>query len=850
MADSITAIAVHKGEKGDRGDTGVCNLTDPEQMFFAGNLTVGYLFVNQSILPGDENSCINFQGCTNFGGDLFVPPGTSIILGDNIGITTYFNTTTNTTYLRFIGDIIFDIPPPLVIPLDIPIIIGTGGLIGISPEGGLQLSSTNTTGGIRLDSLGHGIYGTETFLDPISIATNLTFLPCNATLGCKDGQFFIDGNVFVDGNLNLTNSTVTSNLTLQQGIVFPQGYILPQSLPEQSCDLTIGESVCIPGNVYLQTINSLKFLNASGLLNLTNGQLIVANLTVLSNLNISGFIQFANIQVFNNALIGNLLTATNALISLLQVGAGGLSISGGGFSITGGSAVFGTTSTTSFAGNVIFNPGVNKTLTCTMPIFTSDSYSSPHAGACIPECLDFFRCASVRAIGIIGRNTLSIAENKTGIPMDDSPSRVGIGIQLDYIGTNASGVIETVISSENVTVKSDKLELTSRTSTTLQSLNRTSIVSITDQRNTVFSPASCATLLQYNNGTHTFSIPLIYNTTTTCSQVTDTLFFSNTTQRSTHTFLGSAVVKRTCQNYCTPLFEYFTKDFMFEELMLLYPGGYTRINFTLSDDELGIMIEYIYNTILSQTNDVNLTIDILDQVFLTPNDTFTLESFGYVNISSEGEVKINSSSLINLGDKIILEATGEVKIRGDILDENGDSHPCCTGVTSPAAKVKKTTFGGSVILGLSGDTSELAINWTANTPQVSTGNLNRVIFNQPNSTFLLNGSAGVFEMNLFVEFNSTLLSSGNITDLGCIYKEFTASGVLSFTYQSSFTFISTLLQTSSDRYMLHCRSKATYFANLGEALQIKIATKSPTTTLYTQGYSMTILSGLVQITST
>jgi len=75
----------------------------------------------------------------------------------------------------FLGNVLFDVTPtfPFIIPLPFP--IGNGGFLNVSPEGGLLIASSNSSGGIRLDSLGHGIYGNETFLDSITMADGLTF---------------------------------------------------------------------------------------------------------------------------------------------------------------------------------------------------------------------------------------------------------------------------------------------------------------------------------------------------------------------------------------------------------------------------------------------------------------------------------------------------------------------------------------------------------------------------------------------------------------------------------------------------------------------------------------------------
>jgi len=150
----------------------------------------------------------------------------------------------------FLGNVLFDVTPtfPFIIPLPFP--IGNGGFLNVSPEGGLLIASSNSSGGIRLDSLGHGIYGNETFLDSITMADGLTFYPCQASFYCQNPTTFkISGtNIVLDGIFDVSSAHISNNFTLlnNSAILFGNGsggYILPQS--GGNCDLIVGPSSTI-----------------------------------------------------------------------------------------------------------------------------------------------------------------------------------------------------------------------------------------------------------------------------------------------------------------------------------------------------------------------------------------------------------------------------------------------------------------------------------------------------------------------------------------------------------------------------------------------------------------------------
>ncbi len=372
VADSAEAVKVKIGPEGPEGKQGICNLTDPNQTTYAGNLSCNNLIVQQSISPAENNTMcllINFS-CTTFSGDLIMQPNTSIIFGADSGISTYYNSSTNVTYLVITGNVLFNSNTsiPLAIPLPFP--IGNGGFLAATPGGGLAIIGNN---GITLNSSGSGISGRETFLDDISFNGSIVF-PCG-TMGCFNGTLTINApKIALNGTVDLSWSEFINNFTWtdnQSGILFGNGgFVLPGS---GACILDLGPSACID-QLVLQSISQLVLLSNAGFLNLSQAQVIIRNLTVLGNLNLSGLTTFPNIHVTNNAIVDNLLTALNAIISSLQVGSGGLSISGG--LTVGGNAFFGSNSTASFAGNQTrilgtITDGSGNLHTCCIPAYIS-----------------------------------------------------------------------------------------------------------------------------------------------------------------------------------------------------------------------------------------------------------------------------------------------------------------------------------------------------------------------------------------------------------------------------------------------------------------------------------------------
>jgi len=152
----------------------------------------------------------------------------------------------------------------------------------------------NGSKGIRLDSPG-GIYGNVTFLDSISMNNTLTWFPCLGSIYCTNSTFLISAqDISIEGNVDVSQAFY-NNLTFlnNSGVNFNNsGYIYPGPRAGQLCDLIFGNSICT-NKLFLNTISDLILLNNSGIFNLSNGQMIVQNLTV-ANLNFTGFLQFSN----------------------------------------------------------------------------------------------------------------------------------------------------------------------------------------------------------------------------------------------------------------------------------------------------------------------------------------------------------------------------------------------------------------------------------------------------------------------------------------------------------------------------------------------------------------------------
>lgn len=499
------------------------------------------------------------------------------------------------------------------------------------------------------------------------------------------------------------------------------------------CPLTLKPSICSQNiNVSSQLIiNLAKFIyNATGsslngpavVVQTSNGNPIqlVANSGYFQNLttnifNVLGYTNFPSGMSANGFIltgggtISGITTANNLIVST-QFNSGGIT------TISGSSTTI-TTTNTNIQSKITF--GVGTTANCSSPIFfTSASSAFP----CLPDCLDFYTCTLLNAIRIKARNTLlvGIDENQLSPAFSSQENNVTFGTQLNYVTRNTSTL-------SNVTIRSNAYTLYIGLNGTKEkhlgtkdtrSFQSHSINYLKKKTNggvfgeltsmTALPSSSCLpniVLTKTDLSSFTFPPPYFNYSASTCTQVVETYEISNMSiTKDGNMFLASATLKRICSAsgggaFCSPFFEWFVDEIFLKELLMSNYSGLTKqiinpngpLAFTF-EDVLLIRNQYINLTggmSFQNSSLQNLLYALFNQNFSMPNipgntEHYEITTYSYIALNgTTGTTFVSSSSNIDFNEgRVIIENNDDIKIKGNILDSNGATHPCCGGSTS------------------------------------------------------------------------------------------------------------------------------------------------------------------------
>lgn len=943
------------------GERGVCNLTDPSQVFSINSLVVES-YGNISFLPNSTLSFapdVKIQSDTSCGFSItssLLPMCLNIPIANNLtllgegggvfldashqsGFASYFDNITNITYIEFIG------------PLKLPLYLNEMGEIDATAQKGVYITSyTTTLQGIVLDSNGNGIGGNETFRDSVAFRQRVQLqrglsvdalhpLPTphyqvfRVEADNSAGEIFIQTlnntpqqyNVVLEappqGNLILQRNS-TGNTTLMGSVVhFNSSLVVlkestrvasnismlayagtgagPLSLqfafdtdssdtrawvrvpPPSSlsvCNISLGPSVCLNnpylvGQVRLPAGSSLIFNNTNQLqfppsstLNLTGVNLVLNDLSVLGNFNLTGFNIFQNLQVLFNLIANTLSINTSITTPIIQVGVGGVTVPSGPLYMGSGPSTFG--GPVFLTKNVTFAPTSGSSLTCTTPLFTTNSPTTPTSFPCIPDCLDFYNCQALRAKGVVSRNSLQVATDTT-ILDNSTSSQVRMGLDLNYVDVNNTLLTEFRVGvNGTISLRSGaggSVEIDSLLSNNIFSYQRSSVSGIRKVSVTL-TPPSCIEPLKYVNGSGSFPVPLTTNaTSSTCTQIEELYEYSNTTHHTGYQLMASATVRRRCysngtytgQVYCTPFFESFTRRFPWVEKFFNSPlddpltKSYIIGNATLSPAQYQSLVQYIGKVLLDSPP--NYTFSYTDVAGVTPVDEYTLVDYALMNISSAtGELSLDASQSVNVGrgSLVVDIASGNTLLGGELLDSLAQPHPCCTGSSSTLSKFKRITYTAPLLVsGSSGDTGELTLDFSSvlgSSTQV--GSLSAVSYNASENSFTMSTGEGVFELKTQFVFNLTQMV--NVTQVACLTLELEggvetplSGGMGPVQYYAS------PVQRTSALMQLECVVSGTYMKTSPLSKRvIKLATLNvASTSTHTDNYTIGLLTSRVSI---
>jgi hypothetical protein len=831
-----------------------------------------------------------------------------------------FDNTTNTTkiFLRFFGNTSAN--PTF----NLPFLIGNnGGYLDQLPgqKGGFLIASNpKSTGGILFDSNGAGLYGNETFMDFISFTNYITLHQFggirmvdlfNQTIfdflfmsGQHVGIFVnTSDNFLIQSNRStlvlgsLTNDTnITSvGLNLNVGKIFAEnswfhrtnlsfdlstnssqiGFfsnISTQDLTgwirsNQTCNISIGPLLCIEkanvtSSLTLNNNANLIFngggIISNGPLSLTGPSIFIDNLLV-NNINISGFLQFEflrtraiivtgpGISSFNSTINANNIQVLNSLFL-------------GFASIFNAQGVSNFGGPTTFINNVTFSPGQGNSVRCSAPLFTTNSENNPDPFACIPECLDFFRCPQLRTTSLFLRNSLFVASSSL-VNNPNFSTNVQFGTTLDFISNNNS-TVSTYESNANVSVSrtSNYMEISSGTYTNIISFNRTSISTI-HLKDVTLIPPSCVSFFTFiGNATGIptpFTVP-IYNYTggSTCTEMNENYYYSNTTiSNNGNVFMGGAVIKRACTGssavVCTPFFNIVTRNFPFEELLTSGSRTLVRTNTMLDSLTQMSLANYLLNQTIGRNltfqSATGLTFAILQSNFTVPVDTFTVDTYAYINASGNfGRIDIAASGNINIGEGALTVNPIEksIMVPGTILGSDGNLHPCCSQNTpSVIQKFVKIRFTGTTEF--SGTTGSSSISTIGFSSSINEDGGILAGFISSNLTFI-SPSENLYEMSS----NLLITSITNITTFGCLYIKLNSNGIFHSRYFGVLYTSLSNIPNDGTAYNLNCGSVSVFLEN-NQMLQLQIFNLNPITSNHTSPFTFTLnTNSNVQISRT
>jgi len=352
--------------------------------------------------------------------------------------------------------------------------------------------------------------------------------------------------------------------------------------------------------------------------------------------------------------------------------------------------------------------------------------------------------------------------------------------------------------------------------------NRTTIFSLSRLDQTLSSP-SCVSLVVFTNTSGTFHVQGLYNSSNnTCTFMEERFLLSNTSNIHGYTLMFSGILKRHCTKFCTPFYEYFTKDIDVNRLAV--NGFATRTAVSLSGSEYLSVVSFAQHQ-----GPGNFSFGGLN--FSTNTENFTLDSFSYVNISGDE-------------GKVTMAAPNGLLVTGDILDSNGDTHPCCSGVQDPSptsllSRIKKITFTSNKTNTFTA--GEVAFDFSSMS-STNLGSLTKVSFFQSNSSFLLgSGNGGFYEMTMSIKLDKTKFSIANITQIGCLFLNLDPDGSVINYYTTDMT---TSFQTRDNSiYTLTCKTMTTFLNSLGESVQIKLLTLNPSSGTFGSSSNLTAVVG-------
>jgi hypothetical protein len=807
-----------QGPKGDIGQTGVCNLSNSDQVFVAGKIEL-----NNSLLI-NGSSYINFTNngsiysdseclkITSSNSVCFDTPSIkssnnnslyieSILCFDEdctVGIMLANNN--NSKSLSFFG-------PTNIQSLSIPLFIGKiGGILDELPETGLLISSNpNSTGGIRFNSQGNGIKGNETFIDIIGF-NNPISIPgvklIGQLLNVLMNIYHQNNNIII--NLNTSNFTIFESV--QSGLIFstPTFIKLLSDIVEINCDkINLKNAYIYLSNISFDlssNSNQIGFYNnrtnnsINGWIRSNSSCPIVLGPSFCSengiikdfyvtNINIENNGKITSNSVINftgNVFIQNLSIQTISILGFTNfpngISSSGLLISSGPSLISGGLqtdflSVANTFTTkdlfvsgkSTFINNVTFN---SPNAICNTPIFTNTG-DRP----CVTPCLSFYTCHNISAINFRGRNGLEVASNLTDFDTN-SPSEINFGFGIDIVNKLYSETLKSYTLTSNVskTKTGDLFEVLSFGDINMFSSKKTTFYNINLQ-NISYSPLNCIppiTLTLNNSGVLTnliLSSPYFNYSNNSCIETTENYLFSNMSIiKEGETIFGSVQITRYCSGICTPYLGLNSKEFPFDTLIKSSEKQITIFNNSLSTEYQELLLYAIRNLTLiypQATITSKLSLYYINTAITTQNDTYKINNYAYiVTNGKKGELDINSSKTINLGKISVSSLLGDIVIPGTILDNSGDLHPCCGGDAS-TSKTSKMSLTSSITINI--------LNSSQSIISVSFG-----------SSFSVSGTLGGWNSTTLAfkaqskgiyKIEATFLVSAltNISTIGCVY---------------------------------------------------------------------------------
>lgn len=901
-----------RGPPGPPGPMGSIVINGTNDFVIQGNLTIngtlaftenstGITFPNATISQND--TCLSINSDVPLCLDVpYIQTGSNTTIFNNVTICFDINCTAGIGPIDVNGTVVLNIFGNINTPnFTLPLLIGpNGGYLDQLPGiggGFLVASNPNSTGGIRLDTHGYGIFGNETFNDFI---TFVNYIRANGGVRIYNTSGFLIFDLFYGPYLGITGNSVesfiiqsnqsalllqslTSNVNItspaQVSIITPRIFLSPNSRlfnsnlsfdltsmsnqigffndtslsplvgwirSNNTCPISIGPLLCIQdqkvvGTLTIDSSGTIYFntggkIVANGTLNITAPNVFINSLTT-NSFTVLGFTFFPSgistsviqstgigTNFFNGPIVAPLIQATGQLSS------------SGSLGVAGNTALNGPTFVNN---NVTFNgPFAN----CSSPIFVNTGPTP-----CIPSCIDYFDC-NVRSITYSARNSLWVANSTVNVVPTGFgvvPPTIQFGTNIDFINTNATTMTNYNSNANKSTTKTSIFsETVSGDYTNTISFNRTSISSFRKVGGT-FTPPACLPLITIViNATGTpVSTPLpppYYNfSASTCTSVEELFEYSNNTVTKNLTFMGSAMVRRTCTGgstaQCTPFFDVATRNFPFVELLTSPTKTLTLMN-TMLDSEAQTAVASLISNLVS----LNLTLQsILDLFFInttviTQIDTYTLDSYSFINATAEGQMDISASESINLGeDALVVDpVTKDITVFGEILGSDGNEHPCCGG--SPAAvnaKYSRLTLTAPLVInGAIASPSSAVVNFAVST---TTGTLGG--FGLGTTSTFTAPKNGIYQVSASFKISATTA----VTSIGCLYEVQNAATVLQYyKFGSLYSTVASLPSDGVDTY-LECAEFSTFVAN-GNKIQIKVFTQNPLTTAQPAAYSITL----------